>query len=105
MEKNELKFGHIRLTPDIITTINILQTGGTMHFSEPPSNESFDNCSLNDRLNELTKLNDLLIEIFDGSIDLTDARECMGYLQNINYLKTILSSFAAPQPEKQNPNI
>ncbi len=104
MKNEELKLSYIKLTPELITTINQLQTGGTDHFSEPPTEDLFDNCSLNDRLNELTKLTDKLISIQIDHDDILNEHDCMQHLGDINYLKVILSSLAAPQPKKQNPN-
>ena len=104
MKNEEIKLYHIKLTPDIINTINQLQTGGTSFWDHAPDEEMFNNNGLNDRLNELTRLTDLLISIHIDHDDALNEHDCMQHLADINYMKVILSSLAAPQPEKQNAN-
>ena len=36
MEKQDLKLDHIRLTPELIETINSFQACGTTHWSDSP---------------------------------------------------------------------
>lgn len=101
MENQNLTIDKIRITPELIVTINGLQTGGTDHFSSPIEDKYFNNCTLKDVLNEITDINDFIIEIFIDDPKKFEDGQFRSFLISLNYLKRIIKGLAAPEPVKQ----
>lgn len=104
MEKKQLKLDHIKITPELVETINSLQVGGSLSNDIPPDEEKFVNWYLNELLKDLTSLNDLLIMVHNYDESIITTNVCMQHLINIGDLKRVLSGLAAPQTEKQSSN-
>jgi hypothetical protein len=96
MEKQVLKLDYIKLTPELISAINSIQTGGTDHFSEPPTDDMFTNEPLNDTLQDLTELNDFMVYVYSNDPKLFREKKLENFLIKIHDMKDFFKSLAAP---------
>jgi hypothetical protein len=87
------KLEKIRVTEKVIDEVNYLQTGGTMA-AEDFTDERFDNSGLEDRLKDLTLLNDFLLELMNnGEMQEIHNEEVLRQLRVINLLKQCFEKF------------
>lgn len=101
MEKQDLNLDYIKLTPELIETVNELQTGGTIGLSKGTDDSYFNNSSLKNRIDEITELSDFLVYVYSDSPELFNVDQFSKFLINLRYFKTILNGLAAPEPVKQ----
>ena len=96
MENKNLKFEHVRLTPQIIETINLLQTGGTILLNQVPDKAEFTNGEIKKTIDRLTELSDFIIEVNEANFIHKSNKDFLKMLSFILEMKNYMKSFMAP---------
>lgn len=86
-----LRLGRIRLTPDLIEEINMVQTGGTAT-NGIPTDDMFDNQEIDNEISRLNKLIEFFIGLHQDGEDM-DPAVTMIYLCHLQNLKDHFKKF------------
>ena len=101
MDRQELKLGYIKITPELIETVNSLQTGGTIGWNEAPEEKYFHNEGIKSMIDDITEVSDFLVDVYSHSPELFEDGQFSNFLVNLRYLKTLFNGLAAPQQKSR----